>query len=127
MTNPAERREYLRAEVNVFVNEALDCEAMLARALDISEAGMRYAKPSGPVKRTGPEVRLEFCLPGEQEPVQTKGQVVYDYLDEKVHSTSVTFTALDTNDAERIRQYVIRRSRAELFDMLKKEHLGQVA
>jgi len=127
MTNPAERREYLRAAVNVFVNEDLETEAMLARALDISEAGMRYTKPSGPVKRCGPEVRLEFCLPGEPEPVQTTGEIVYDYLDDKVHATSVTFTALDSKDAERIRQYVIRRSRAELFELLRKEHLEQVA
>ena len=124
MTNPAERREYLRAEVNVFVNEDLECESMLARALDISEAGMRYTKPSGPVMRTGPEIRLQFCLPGQEEPVQTTGQVVYDHLDAKVHSTSVTFTSLDTNDAERIRRYVILRSREELFEMFKEEHLG---
>lgn len=127
MANPAERREYLRAEVNVFVNEDLDTGAMLARARDISEAGMRYSKPSGPVRRTRPEVRLEFCLPGCEDPVQTTGKVVYDYLDDQVHSTSVSFTALDAADAKRIRQYVIKRNRAELFEMLRKEHLGQAA
>jgi hypothetical protein len=50
--------------------------------------------------------------------------VVYDRLDENTHKTAVVFTNLETGDAERIRNYVIRRKRAELFDQMRSEHLG---
>jgi hypothetical protein len=124
MDNPVERREYLRAPVNVFVNEDLPGRMMLARALDISEAGLRYSKPRAEYARTVPEVQLRFCLPGDEDPVEARAFVVTDHLDGSTHSTSVQFTQLSFSDAERIRQYVIRRNRAELFELLRENHLG---
>jgi len=51
--------------------------------------------------------------------------VIYDRLDENTHRTAIVFTHLDTRDADRIRNYVIRRKRAELFSQLRNEHLQE--
>ena len=125
MTRSTERREYLRAGLNVYVNEDIKKDSHLAQALDISEGGIRYVKPSGFFCREDEDVYLEFCLPDDQNPIKALGRVVFNRLDEHAHSTSVVFTALSPDNVDRIRRYVIRRKRAELFDFLRKEHLGE--
>jgi hypothetical protein len=123
MRATGERREFLRAGISVFINENFHSNAQLARAMDICESGLCYIKPSGPFKRHGRNVTLEFCLPDDAMPLRARGRVVYDRLDEATHKTAVVFTRLQAGDAERIRSYVIRRKRAELFDQLRTEHL----
>jgi len=127
MREAEEKREFLRAEVNVFVNENIASNAHLARVVDISEGGMRYIKPAGPVERCGPNVFLEFCLPDDELPVRALGRVVGDDLERSTHATSICFTAIDSGDADRIRRYVIRRKRAELFAMLRRDHAGAMS
>jgi c-di-GMP-binding flagellar brake protein YcgR len=123
MRATGERREFLRAGINVFINENFNCDVQLARAMDICESGLCYIKPSGAFERHGPQVALEFCLPDDAQPLRARGKVVYDRLDENTHKTAVVFTHLEAGDAERIRNYVIRRKRAELFDQMRSEHL----
>jgi c-di-GMP-binding flagellar brake protein YcgR len=123
MRATGERREFLRAGINVFINENFNCDVQLARAMDICESGLCYIKPSGAFERHGPQVALEFCLPDDAQPLRARGKVVYDRLDENTHKTAVVFTHLEAGDAERIRNYVIRRKRAELFDQMRTEHL----
>jgi c-di-GMP-binding flagellar brake protein YcgR len=123
MSDRDESREFLRASINVFVNEDIASNTQMVRALDISEAGMRYMKPAGAFHRTSPKVYLEFCLPDEGEPIQALGRIVYDELDNVRHATSVSFEAIASEDSERIRRYVVKRKRAELFEMLRQEHL----
>ena len=123
MRATGERREFLRAGINVFINENVHRDAQLARAMDICESGLCYIKPSGAFERHGPQVALEFCLPDDVKPLRARGNVVYDRLDENTHKTAVVFTHLEADDAERIRNYVIRRKRAELFDQMRNEHL----
>lgn len=125
MRATGERREFLRAGINVFINENLHSESQMARAMDICECGLCYIKPSGPFERHGRNVTVEFCLPDDVKPLRTKARVVYDRLDENTHKTAVVFTQLDTRDADRIRNYVIRRKRAELFDQMRNEHLQE--
>ena len=125
MRATGERREFLRAGINVFINENFHRDAQLARAMDICESGLCYIKPSGAFERHGPQVALEFCLPDDVTPLRARGNVVYDRLDENTHKTAVVFTHLEAGDAERIRNYVIRRKRAELFDQMRNEHLRE--
>ena len=126
MRATGERREFLRAGINVFINENIQHDVQLARAMDICESGLCYIKPSGAFERHGPQVALEFCLPDDVKPLRARGNVVYDRLDENTHKTAVVFTHLEADDAERIRNYVIRRKRAELFDQMRNEHLRDI-
>jgi c-di-GMP-binding flagellar brake protein YcgR len=120
----AERRHYLRAALNVFLNEDIRTGSMLTRAMDIGEGGVRYTKPTGAFHRESQDILLEFSLPGDDLPIRARGRVVRDRLDENTHSSSVVFTALGAKSAERIRNYVIRRKRAELFENLRQKHLS---
>jgi len=127
MGSKKERREYLRAELNVFINEDVKSGCRLTRSVDICEGGLRYMKPPGAFRREGKDVYLEFCLPQQQQPIRTKAMVVGDSIDESRHATSVVFTALSPKIADLIRSYVIRRKRAELFESLRQEHLDRLA
>ncbi len=122
-----ERREFLRADINVFINENFHSDVQLARAMDICESGLCYIKPSGPFKRHGRNVTLEFCLPDDAMPLRTRGLVVYDRLDDTTHKTAVVFTELQAQDADRIRRYIVKRKRAELFDQMRNQHLRETA
>ena len=118
-----ERREYLRADLNVFINEESRTARLLAKAVDISERGLAYVMPANAPRRDQPEVTLEFSLPGEEQAVRALGRVVYDQEDQHSLGTAIEFTMIGSADAERIRQYVGRRKRAELFAKLRDQHL----
>jgi hypothetical protein len=68
-------------------------------------------------------VTLEFCLPGEEQPIRVLGRVVYDAGDGILQQTAVQFTRLEGADASRIRRYVLKRKRAEMLEALREEHL----
>ncbi len=118
-----ERRKYLRARLNVFINEESRTARLLAKAVNISECGVHYIRPVCSRQRDSEEVSLEFCLPGEIRPLRALGRVVTDRKDKHKHSTAIKFTMLRTTDAERIRRYVGRSKRAEMFEKIRREHL----
>ncbi len=123
MDQAAERREFLRANLNVFIHEETSRNSKLARALDVSERGMRYLMPAEPREEDAPPVALEFCLPGDERPIRVLGRVVYGEADGVQQRTAVEFTRLEGADAGRIRRYVLARKRAELLEGLREEHL----
>jgi hypothetical protein len=125
MQPTTERREFLRADMNVFLNEESRTARMLAKTVDISERGVHYVMPMAGHGRDSDEVTLEFCLPGDEQPVRALGRVVYDRSDRFKQATAIEFTMLDSSDAERIRRYVGARKRAELFEQLRGQHLLQ--
>ncbi len=118
-----ERREFLRAGMNVFINEQSRTAKLLGKTMDICERGISYISPAKSPQRDSKEVTLEFCLPGDDRPVRALGRIVYNNTDEHKQGTAIEFTMLRSSDAERIRQYVGRRMRAELFEQLHREHL----
>ncbi len=123
MESMAEKREFLRADISVFLTEE-NCEAMtLARATDISERGIHYIMPLGPVPREPEALFIEFCLPDDLAPVRARGRVVSDLSQEQTTGRAIEFTRLSSQDAERIRRYVGRPKRAELMESLRQEHL----
>jgi hypothetical protein len=128
MNQAAERREFLRANLNVFIHEEAERQDLLARALDVSERGIRYLMPGSGREEDGAAsipVTLEFCLPGEDQPIRALGRVVYGSGDGILQQIAVEFTRLEGADARRIRRYVLQRRRAELLESLRQEHLMQ--
>ncbi|HOX43686.1 MAG TPA: PilZ domain-containing protein [Myxococcota bacterium] len=126
MNQAAERREFLRANLNVFIHEEAERQSLLARALDVSERGIRYLMPGSGREEDEPAsipVTLEFCLPGDDRPIRALGRVVYGAGDGILQQTAVEFTRLEGADAGRIRRYVLQRRRAEMLESLRQEHL----
>jgi len=122
--NTTERREFLRAELNVFVTEENFSSSQIGKAIDVCEAGIRYVKPSTSAARGSREVTIEFQLPENQDPIQVTGQVVSDVLGDFTRTTSLQFVNLNIQDAEILRSYVLQRKRAELFEQMRRQHLS---
>jgi hypothetical protein len=116
MDQAAERREFLRANLNVFIHEESPKLNLLARILDVSERGIRYLLPAA--ERESADLTLEFCLPGDERPIRARGRVVYDDGDGILQHTAVEFTRIEGADAVRLRGYVQRRKRAERLERL---------
>jgi len=119
-----ERREFLRADLGIFINAEVPSGVKLARATDISERGVHFVRPSEPGEPEPKRVYLEFCLPDDELPLKAIGRVVHEHDDGRVRGTAIEFVSLRGSDAARLRGYVIRRNRAALFESLHRLHLG---
>jgi c-di-GMP-binding flagellar brake protein YcgR len=123
MIQGPERRQYLRAGLNVFINEADSTGDTIGRATDISESGMHFITPEGTPDREDEEIKVEFHLPGNGPTVKVQGRVVYENEGTHKHRTAIVFTQVDHHDAVRIHRYVVSRKRAEIFESLRQQHL----
>ena len=101
-----ERRQGLRVELDVTVSEKLVSTTSKARAISLSNTGMRYTKPNNTPRHGSEEVFLEFTLSGETEPIRVTGWVVEEIEKDNILETAVTFMFLQENDEEKINNYV---------------------
>lgn len=101
-----ERREGVRVALDVTVSEKLVAGTAKARAINLSNVGMRYTKPGNTPGHGAKEVFLEFTLAGETEPVRVTGWVVEEIVTASGLETAVTFMFLQENDEKKINTYV---------------------
>jgi hypothetical protein len=64
-------------------------------------------------------------LPNQEPPIEVLGQVVTERNHQASNFTAIQFTQVTIKDAKRIRNYVLARKRAELFEQLRKYHVGE--
>ncbi len=124
MKKTGERRQFLRAQLNQFVTESSCGSIRIARVVDIGEGGLRYFSPCGPSTPEGGVVTVEFCLPGQENPIRTRARVANRKKGDCSTETSVSFLALAGKEAGEIRTWVAMRKRAEIFENLRREHLA---
>lgn len=120
-----ERRGSLRADLSVFATETTETADKITRTQDISEHGMRYIAPVYPTDGINQEISVRLCLPGENDPLSALGRIVHLLDGTHTRRIAIEFTYLGARDAERIRRYIQRRKRAEMFESLRREHLLQ--
>ena len=101
-----ERRQGVRVALDVNVSEKLVSGTTKAKAVNLSNTGMRYVKPDNSPRHNSEEVFLEFTLPGETDPIRVTGWVVEEIEKDKRLETAVTFMLLHENDEEKINMYV---------------------
>ncbi len=123
MEGSNENREFLRAPLNVLVNAQARDGLRLARIEDICEGGMRFLRSSSESPLYPGYLKLEFSIPDEEVPLKARARIIRERSDEKMCETAVVFTEIHHRDAERIRRYVVRRNRAEIFEQLSRLHL----
>lgn len=123
MSGSGERRRFLRAPLQIFINEKNAGQLKLARGLDIGEGGLKYLKPSSDPAAAG-SVLVEFSLPGSEKAIQARAWVTATKVSKHSCQTSVVFTSIRGRDAQVIRDYVIARKRAELFEAIHNHHLS---
>jgi hypothetical protein len=104
------RRSVPRLGVEAFCTEIVDGKERHALVADVSETGIRIARPyaGGPTPRV---VQLEIELPGLDEVLWAKGDVCFDQLRRElgrvVRTTGVRFAAAAARDLRLIRDYVL--------------------
>jgi hypothetical protein len=101
-----ERRQGIRVALEVTVSEKLVSSTSKARAINLSNTGMRYTKPSNTHHYGSKEVFLEFTLSGETEPIKVLSWVVEEIEKDNIIETAVTFMFLQKSDEEKINTYV---------------------
>lgn len=103
------RRRSTRAPIDMPVFEESPFNKNTARAVNISEWGLRYFMLTAPGARRHRDVHLEFFLPHDTRPIKAIGWVTSERRDRLFHSRSVRFTSIEDSDARRIREYVAMR------------------
>jgi uncharacterized protein (TIGR02266 family) len=105
----AERRQALRVPVQIWVEEASDRELYFQRSANLSAGGI-YLENTIP-HPLGTQVTLRFNLPGDQDRVEVRAEVVGAIAGEEELGMGLKFLDLDTRQADRIREYVLSRQR----------------
>jgi hypothetical protein len=105
-----DRREFKRFAVAMKVVEEHPDGRTEAEALDICELGMRYVKPASDPRCEDREVMLEFCLPGDDEPVRILGWIASEEVQRDDRFLSVTFAFTSDADAARVCSHLAQAS-----------------
>ena len=104
------RRTSPRLGVEAFCTEIVDGHERHALVADVSETGVRLARPyvGGPMPRV---VQLEIELPGLDEIIWAKGMVCFDQvrreLGQMVRTRGIHFAAAAARDLRLVRDYVM--------------------
>lgn len=101
-----ERRTSARIPVEMWVEEATDRELYFQRGANISEGGI-FLEHTIP-HTLGTEVSLRFVLPGDDEPIKVKGEIVNVNDDQPGLGMGIKFLDLSEDAQTRITAYILR-------------------
>lgn len=102
----AERRQGSRVPVQIWVEESTDRELYFQRSANLSAGGI-YLENTIP-HPVGTRVTLRFNLPGDDQKLEIKAEVVGAIAGEEELGMGLKFLDLADGESERIRQYVER-------------------
>ncbi len=103
-----ERRNSERLPVEMWVEEATDRELYFQRSANISRGGIFLERT---IPHTlGTEVSLRFTLPGDEEPIRVKGEIVNVNEDQPGLGMGIKFLDLSEAARERILAFINRIS-----------------
>jgi hypothetical protein len=105
---PQERRQTARVPAVFAVKKGTGREIQLCQAEDIAPSGMTIKRPRGQAVPPRSEVALSFALPGSEEEISARVEVVSDGLVGTFRRTGVRFIALRPEHAQMIAGYCRR-------------------
>ena len=100
-------RSHPRAPLNVLLNKVMGDSLYMCHAADISEDGIFLSRLLEPAFEGG-EVGLEFALPGEEEILWARGEIVREGRRRRCDGAAIRFTILPDVYRRKIRGYVER-------------------
>jgi PilZ domain len=103
----AAHRGHPRAPLNVYINKIVGESLYMCRAANISEEGIYVSRLLEPDSGR-PDFGLEFVLPGNDEVLWARGQVVRRGRKHEVDGTGVHFTVIPERYRKMIADYVGR-------------------
>ena len=101
-----ERRNRVRANIQVAAVEEYEAKEQQVTAIDISEYGIQYQRPVDSNQRTGNEVMLTFSLLDRLQPIKVLCWVVQERVEQDHISTHATFMFLPDKDEKTIQSFV---------------------
>ena len=104
-----ERRTSARIPVEMWVEEATDRELYFQRGANISEGGI-FLEHTIP-HPLGTEVTLRFVLPGDEEPIKVKGEIVNVNHERPGLGMGIKFLDISEDAHRRILAYILRATR----------------
>src|SRR5262245_3260834 len=102
----AERRQGNRVPVQIWVEEATDRELYFQRSANLSAGGI-FLENTIP-HPVGTRVTLRFALPGDNQRLEVRAEVVGALAGEEEMGMGLKFLDLGEAEVERIRQYIAR-------------------
>ena len=108
MATPLTRRSSSRVPVQIFVTQRSGDETHRCLSMNLSPDGIYVSRLLQPLRRTSPQVDLEFCLPGGDEPIRARGEICFDRFQRHFHGTGIRFTEMAEEDRAAVTRFVSR-------------------
>ena len=89
-----ERRRSRRIPVELAVTQFVDNRPIVSVVSNLSATGLHACHAVAPLARSSRAIQLELTLPGSDEPLWVKGEVVYDMIGPCYHGTGIRFVAM---------------------------------
>ena len=99
------KRRSRRVKLDVFLNKIVDEEPFMCRATDISLDGIYLSSLIEP-RFDGKEVSLEFSLPGHEEVIWARGEIVRDGFRGGASGSGIRFKVMPDQFREMIAEYI---------------------
>jgi uncharacterized protein (TIGR02266 family) len=108
-----ERRVYKRVPLDIWVEQQKDQDLYFQRSANLSVGGI-YLEKTVPHPQ-GTIVTLSFTLPGDSQPIKTRGQIVNIPQKRNELGMGIKFIELSQEDKERIERFI---QKAELKEKI---------
>jgi hypothetical protein len=93
-TAAADRRRQSRLPVAFYAQELVDDEPFRCFTTNLSAGGIYLERVLSPMERRSRTVQIEVPLPGTNDALWARGEVVYDRFDTIFHGMAIRFTAM---------------------------------
>ena len=90
----SDRRESLRLQVEIAGTQFIDNRPIRSLISNLSASGLHACHIVEPMSRSSRLIQLEIPLPGLEEALWAKGEVVYDSIGPLYHGTGIRFVAM---------------------------------
>lgn len=105
----ADKRKNARASMDVYMNKYISGTPYLSRTRDISPEGVSLSRLLEP-EHSGKRVGLQFQLPGSEEIIYAEGEVIREWVAERVERSGVKFTLLTERHRRMIRDFISKNA-----------------
>lgn len=109
-----DRRRADRIPVGFYVRQMVDGEAHRCFTTNLSSRGIFLEQVLASMERRSRVVQIEVPLPGTEDSLWTRGEVVYDCFEPLFHGTAIRFTGM-ANTHRRMLNHWLRDARRD-FD-----------
>jgi hypothetical protein len=90
----SDRRVDARIPVEIYATQFIDDRPFRSVVSDLSLTGLHASRLVQPMWRSSKVIQIELPLPGFEESLWAKAEVVYDALDPFFHGTGIRFLAM---------------------------------